>query len=267
METWSDDLELSNISGPESIQWRRDKTTLPISEEDITKGERLVDTLLGNQLTGSSRSQSLCSLPSFTSLTEEDNESLRNLIQEEKMETKSVSSSVYILYFQAFGFYNIIIVLLSGLLNAICNVGTNAWLTVWTNDPNSTIHSQRDLYLGIYAAFGFGEALMTFILVFVIALAGLNASSKIHSVMLRNITSAPMFFFDTTPKGRIVNRFSKDIDNLDWNIPSTITGLVGFGFNMISPIFVLSYVNPIFINHPATGSLLVHRAKYCAWSL
>jgi len=34
-----------------------------------------------------------------------------------------------------------------------------------------------------------------------------------------------MAFFDTTPLGRIINRFSKDIDDVDSRIPKTITGM------------------------------------------
>ena len=43
----------------------------------------------------------------------------------------------------------------------------------------------------------------------------IKAAKQLHLGLLRNILKSPMSFFDTTPVGRIVNRFSKDIDAID----------------------------------------------------
>ena len=49
-----------------------------------------------------------------------------------------------------------------------------------------------------------------------------NSSKTMHWSLLDRIMRAPMAFFDTTPLGRIVNRFSKDIDTVDSTIPHTL---------------------------------------------
>jgi len=49
----------------------------------------------------------------------------------------------------------------------------------------------------------------------VFAFGGLRASNFLHTGMLERIMRAPMSFFDTIPIGRIVNRFSKDVDVCD----------------------------------------------------
>lgn len=47
---------------------------------------------------------------------------------------------------------------------------------------------------------------------FSLAIQFLKGSSKLHDKMLLRIMQSPMVFFDKTPAGRILNRFSKDMD-------------------------------------------------------
>ncbi|KAG8311148.1 hypothetical protein J6590_048739 [Homalodisca vitripennis] len=54
----------------------------------------------------------------------------------------------------------------------------------------------------------------------------LLASSWMHNYMLNNILHSPGSFFDTTPVGRILNRFSKDVDTLDNTLPQNIFSLI-----------------------------------------
>ena len=50
--------------------------------------------------------------------------------------------------------------------------------------------------------------------------------------MLENVLKAPMSFFDTNPKGRIVNRFAKDVDLVDRAIPMTLEALLRLLFQV-----------------------------------
>lgn len=47
------------------------------------------------------------------------------------------------------------------------------------------------------------------------ALAGFNVSVNLHRRAIERVMRAPMSMFDTTPLGRIMNRFSKDMDTID----------------------------------------------------
>ncbi|EPQ16475.1 Multidrug resistance-associated protein 9 [Myotis brandtii] len=47
----------------------------------------------------------------------------------------------------------------------------------------------------------------------------LMASSALHDRMFDKISQSPMSFFDMTPSGRLMNQFSKDMDELDVRLP------------------------------------------------
>lgn len=47
----------------------------------------------------------------------------------------------------------------------------------------------------------------------------LKASRRLHDKMFRGIIRATMYFFNTNPSGRIINRFSKDIGVIDLTLP------------------------------------------------
>ncbi|KAH3887766.1 ATP-binding cassette sub-family C member 12-like [Dreissena polymorpha] len=54
------------------------------------------------------------------------------------------------------------------------------------------------------------------------AKVAITASNEIHDKCLDTVMKAPMSFFDSNPTGRILNRFSKDLDEVDVFIPQAI---------------------------------------------
>ena len=49
-----------------------------------------------------------------------------------------------------------------------------------------------------------------------------RASRVLHDTCLRGVLHAPMAFFDTIPIGRIVSRFSQDMNAVDSRIPAVL---------------------------------------------
>lgn len=82
---------------------------------------------------------------------------------------------------------------------------------------------------------------------FSFAFGALKAAKHLHSRLLYNILRLPLAFFDTTPLGRIVNRFSRDTDMIDAYLPAMMFSWVAMFFNVIGTIFVISFSTPWFL--------------------
>nr|CAD7198501.1 unnamed protein product [Timema douglasi] len=175
------------------------------------------------------------------------------LIEMEKAETGSVKWEVYVHYMRTFGPILCICTVLFNIIFQGFLVGSNLWLSVWANDLygaiNDTSHkSTQDLYLGVYGALGFGQVVSTFVCDLCPRLGCWLAARVMHNVMLKGVLRAPLTFFDVTPLGRIISRFSKDVDVLDSSLPQQISDCIFCLFEVIATLFVISYSTPIFVS-------------------
>lgn len=84
--------------------------------------------------------------------------------------------------------------------------------------------------------------ILVFLLVvkcFVYVSSVLRASSNLHNQVFRAVTKSPMEFFDTTPVGQILNRFSKDIDEIDARLPFVVeTVILNMSFLIVTIIMI-----------------------------
>ena len=72
----------------------------------------------------------------------------------------------------------------------------------------------------------------------------IKAAGNIHKDFLMKVLRAPMSFFDTTPTGRIVNRFSKDIESIDHGLPQRMGEMIDACCTVMSVSFVIVYTMP-----------------------
>ncbi|CAH1793467.1 unnamed protein product, partial [Owenia fusiformis] len=176
------------------------------------------------------------------------------LVEDEMAQEGGVRAIVFLKYFKACGVGFCILTVLATILYMGCQVGTNIWLNIWSSDKplqkNGTLVQDKpltNLRLGIYGTFGAGSVLTVLLQSISIALASVSASNILHSDLLHNVVRAPMSFFDTTPFGRIINRFAKDVDTLDINIPITIKIALFTLSSVIMTVVVIIYTTPLFV--------------------
>ncbi|XP_036328974.1 multidrug resistance-associated protein 1 isoform X2 [Rhagoletis pomonella] len=184
------------------------------------------------------------------------------LIETEKSETGGVQLAVYKHYIKSVGIFLSLATLILNFVYQAFSIGSNLWLTQWSNDKrveNDT--SLRDMYLGVYGAFGFGQALLSYIMTCAPYLGALRAATVIHLLLLTNILRVELSFFDTTPLGRILSRFSKDIDVLDTKLPQLVDDCLWCFFQVLATIVVISMSTPIFLAVIVPIALLYYFAQ------
>ncbi|KAM4032250.1 ATP-binding cassette sub-family C member 2 [Anomaloglossus baeobatrachus] len=175
----------------------------------------------------------------------------QQLIEKETVETGKVKFSLYMKYLQAIGWGYSVSILLTFILQNAAFVGQNIWISEWTSDSveyfNRTYPvSQRDMRVGVFGALGVTQGIFVFLSAFLCAAGTVRAARLLHTQLLRNILHVPMQFFDTTPTGRIVNRFAKDIFTVDETIPMSFRSWISCILGVISTLFIICWATPIF---------------------
>ncbi|XP_020669173.3 ATP-binding cassette sub-family C member 5 isoform X2 [Pogona vitticeps] len=194
------------------------------------------------------------------------------LIQVEDKGKGSVPWSAYGVYIKAAGGpIAFLIIMTLFILNVGSTAFSNWWLSYWIKQGsgNSTLmlgnetvisSSMKDnphmrYYAGIYAL-SMGVMLILKAVRGVVFVKGtLRASSRLHDELFRRILRSPMKFFDTTPTGRVLNRFSKDMDEVDVRLPFQAEMFIQNVILVFFCVGVISGVFPWFLM--AVGPLVV----------
>uniref|UniRef100_A0A8B9BKX5 ATP binding cassette subfamily C member 2 n=1 Tax=Anser brachyrhynchus TaxID=132585 RepID=A0A8B9BKX5_9AVES len=167
------------------------------------------------------------------------------------LEIVKVKFSMYLRYLRAVGLGYSFWVAMGYVGQYVAYVGTNLWLSAWTDDAeryqNQTYPvQQRDLRIGVFGALGVSQAIFLLFATILCAHGAVQASRIMHQRLLSNILRVPMSFFDTTPTGRIVNRFAKDIFTVDETIPMSFRSWLSCFMAIISTLLMISLATPFF---------------------
>uniref|UniRef100_A0A670Y5C1 ABC-type glutathione-S-conjugate transporter n=1 Tax=Pseudonaja textilis TaxID=8673 RepID=A0A670Y5C1_PSETE len=93
-------------------------------------------------------------------------------------------------------------------------------------------------------------------------LAGVVASRKLFQHLLLDVLHSPMIFFEQTPSGNLLNRFSKEMDAIDSIIPDKLKSLLGFLFNLLEIYVVIMVATPMVL-----AAILPLSALYVAFQV
>ncbi|XP_059833182.1 ATP-binding cassette sub-family C member 5-like [Hypanus sabinus] len=181
-------------------------------------------------------------------------------MQAEEKAGGSVSWSTYGIYIKAAGGTFIFLLnILLFLLTAGSIAFSNWWLSYWIKQGSGNTavtkgnvtyisnsmrdHPNHNFYTWVYASSMLAVLLFKILRGYIFVKCTLRASSKLHDALLKKILKSPMKFFDTTPLGRILNRFAKDMDEVDVRLTTQSEMLLQ---NIILILFYLGIVSAVF---------------------
>ncbi|XP_055398820.1 ATP-binding cassette sub-family C member 4-like isoform X2 [Bubalus kerabau] len=174
---------------------------------------------------------------------------------EDRLEGK-VGIKTYNDYFTAGAQWFIIIILI--LVNITAQVAyalQDWWLAYWAKlqsalyfgvygKGETIVMLDLNWYLGAYSGLTFSTILFGITRSLLIFYILVNSSQTLHNKMLWSILRAPVLFFYRNPKGRILNRFSKDIGHMDDLLPLIFQDFIQTFLLVVGVVVVMVAVIP-----------------------
>ncbi|XP_041804130.1 multidrug resistance-associated protein 1-like [Chelmon rostratus] len=198
-----------------------------------------------------------------------DNEDAGKLTEADKAHTGRVKLQMYKEYFRTVGLTFIMTIIFLCAFQQAASLAYNYWLSLWADEPSvNGTQSGHELKLCVFAALGFTQGLATFGTTLGIALGGIVASRHLHADLLHSVLHSPMSFFEVTPSGNLLNRFSKEIDAIDCMIPDGLKMMLGYLFKLLEVCIILLLATPFtgLVLLPLTSVYMFIQSFYVASS-
>ncbi len=177
------------------------------------------------------------------------------LMQVEERAKGTVDRSVFAYYIAQIGKALVLFVVALYVLGNFVRVFRDWWMSRWAvrdidlvigYDSGWTENEIVSYFLTIYALSGFTIIAFTAVRTIIIQIIGLGAARKLHEKMLWRLLKSPVSFFDQTPVGRIVNRFTSDFQTIDRDIADNFVGVARSILDLFSSFAVIITVLPPF---------------------
>ncbi|GAB1293435.1 ATP-binding cassette sub-family C member 12 [Apodemus speciosus] len=188
---------------------------------------------------------------------------VHQLIQIESTQEGIVTWKTYHTYIKASGGYLVsFLVLCLFFLMMGSSAFSTWWLGIWLDRGSQVIcapqsnktacngdqtlqDTEHHMYQLVYIASMVSVLTFGIIKGFTFTNTTLMASSSLHNRVFSKIVRSPMSFFDTTPTGRLMNRFSKDMDELDVRLPFHAENFLQQFFMVVFILVIMAAVFPV----------------------
>eukprot|EP00944_MAST-04C_sp_MAST-4C-sp1_P005346 g5346.t1 len=170
------------------------------------------------------------------SITTPGRNSAKDIIVDEERNVGHVSGEVWNYFFKSAGYWQAAVSIAAISAFTYFQTFNTFVLAMWTNSvasresstehksevANEEYNSSQSFYLGLYCVAVAVSIIFMFLGGSLMAKLRVKVAKRIHGDMLKSILRAPIDFFDITPAGRIMNRFSKEQNSVDMNLTTMI---------------------------------------------
>lgn len=120
------------------------------------------------------------------------------------------------------------------------------WKSPMASVLGSTAEANTVFYMAVYTIIGFVFAFICCLRDYMVFVQGIHASNSIFVELLDKVFRAKLRFFDSTPIGRIMNRFSRDIESIDQQLAPMAQGSFISLISTISTLVLIISITPVF---------------------
>lgn len=121
--------------------------------------------------------------------------------------------------------------------------------------PQAYPERASNVWYGAYLGMVFIETIMMIIRQVLNVYWGRNASIVIHASLMESVARATTSFFDMTPMGRLLTRFSKDIGLIDQMLPGQFATYIDMIFNLLSAFANMATTSAYILIAVAVGAV------------
>uniref|UniRef100_A0A8C2BVI8 ATP-binding cassette, sub-family C (CFTR/MRP), member 9 n=1 Tax=Cyprinus carpio TaxID=7962 RepID=A0A8C2BVI8_CYPCA len=150
-------------------------------------------------------------------------------------------------YLSSGGFLMVFLMVSSKLAKHSVMVAIDYWLAAWTSSNPFLGVLQHRSCVPVFIILCGAAIALCLITSLTVEFLGVAAATNLHHNLLNKIIHAPIRFFDVTPLGQILNRFSADTNIIDQHIPPTLESLTRSTLLCLSAIGVIAFVTPTFL--------------------
>ncbi|RKF73241.1 ATP-dependent bile acid permease [Golovinomyces cichoracearum] len=119
--------------------------------------------------------------------------------------------------------------------------------TKFREQANSAQDVNVIYYLSIYAVIGLSYMLIALFRDLWLFFGSITASRQIHQRLVQSVIRAKFGFFDVTPLGQLMNRFSKDLQTIDQEVAPISIGMMSCILAILVTIALVTFITPLFL--------------------